>query len=231
MEDNNSMRLNYQSDNNIFNNEKQLLLGITVKSESYFSNIHLRKERFSAPIVVSIPTPLIQDNRTLHLTDRDGRDFVTAYMRYAAHKSLIMANIVEEAALGIIEEGTKLNKSHEAEQLAEQLRFVKRLGENSRNLNSIPPQIGETCIFTYTKETFWYKLINSALSNLYMINETHLRTLGPFVYLLKKILRTNSTANIMTVYRGVNLTDEQIKQYRTTNSCFLFTSFTSTSIN
>jgi hypothetical protein len=64
-----------------------------------------------------------------------------------------------------------------------------------------------------------------------LINESHLKTLGPFCYLLKTYLRSNSNGNILTVYRGVWLTDAEIQEYITTRECFKFTSFTSTSIN
>jgi len=164
-----------------------------------------------------------QNNRTLHLSERDGRDFVAAYAKYTFYKFLTIVDIIEEAALGIVEEGTKIGKTHEAEQLADQLRTVKHFGENSNNKNNIPPQNGQTCTFIYTMETFWYKLISSMLGNLYIINETHMKTLDPFIYLLKTFLRANSTANILTAYRSVNLTNQQIQQYIITNNCFDFT--------
>lgn len=141
--------------------------------------IQLRIDRFTTPIST------VKINRTIHLADRDGRDFVTAYMKYIFYNRLTLMNVIEEASLGITEEGTKIGKRVEAERLAERLRNVKHFAETSKSPNKIPREIGEICVYLYTLETFWYKLINSALGNPNLINQIHLKTLGPFCYLLK----------------------------------------------
>jgi hypothetical protein len=156
---------------------------------------------------------------------------VTGYNKHVFYKFLTITHIIEEVILRTTKEGTKIAKRRETEWLAGQLRTAKHRGEISNNINNIASQIGQTCVFIYTMETFWYKLINSVLGNFDVINETHLRTLDLFIYFLKQILRGDFTANILTFYCGVDLTYQQIQQYITTNSCFDFTLFTSTSMN
>jgi hypothetical protein len=135
--DNNSISLNYQCAGNKFDDKQQLSINTTVKSDSYPSHIHLCKERFSTSVLALISTSTTdQNNRTLHLSERDGRDFVTAYAKYTFYKFLTIVHIVEEAALGIVEKGTKIGKKHEAKQLADQLRTVKYFRENSNNKNN-----------------------------------------------------------------------------------------------
>ena len=92
------------------------------------------------------------------------------------------------------------------------------------------------CVFLYTKECFWYKLINSVLRN---ANTNHfpreqLKTLGPFSLLLNMYLKKIYIKNNFTVYRGVTLTDEERKTYvrgHCKSTLLHFTSFTSTSLD
>ncbi|CAF1544431.1 unnamed protein product, partial [Rotaria sp. Silwood1] len=77
-----------------------------------------------------------------------------------------MAYVVKEATKGVIQEGTKLGKVHEAEWLAKQLREVEHLGQDVPLFLRYPSEIGDTLDYLYTKESFWYKLINRVLRNL-----------------------------------------------------------------
>jgi hypothetical protein len=70
------------------------------------------------------------------------------------YNRLTLVNIVEEASVGITEEGTKLGKRDEAERLAEQLRSVKHFAETSESTNKIPREIGEICVRLYTLDSF-----------------------------------------------------------------------------
>lgn len=189
---------------------------------------HVREERFALPIPVPAEA-MDHDKLTLRKTSR-GPDFTFHYrfviIREPSEKTL--ADIVEEAACGIMEEGTRVNKRHEAEWLARQLREVKHFGKKSCH-DKIPHEIGQTCVHLYTMESFWYKLINSVLRNTENITERDMKTLGPFSYLLAQYLRENQTRDIDTVYRGLTLTDEERQVYMEGRFCF--TSFTSASIN
>ncbi|CAF3733163.1 unnamed protein product [Rotaria sp. Silwood1] len=142
--------------------------------------------------------------------------------------------ITDEAAQGIIFEGTKLSKPYEAEWLAEQLRAVKHFGNTveAEMHTKLPPIISQTCVYLYTKESFLYKLINSVLRNPETITCEQLKTLGPFSWLLCTYLNQLNTRNNLIVYRGVTLTDQQRQEYiKKEGERICFTSFTSTSEN
>jgi hypothetical protein len=146
----------------------------------------------------------------------DGLDFPQTYFDYELkNQSKTYADILEDAAYGILKEGVTLHKIHEAEWLAEQVRSIKSFANNdSIKIESwcvrIPDEIGQACVFLYTKESFWYKLINSVLRNPQCIPREQVKTLGPFFFLLTKYLSQIQTRrSFFDVYRGVTLTDEQ----------------------
>ncbi|CAF4133807.1 unnamed protein product [Rotaria sp. Silwood2] len=208
---------------------------------------HLREERFSLPIA-STATMLISttgddDNAITLKVTRDGPNFPDTYRHhirnydYSCSKNV--ADIVEEAALGILKEGNDIGKTCEAQWLAKELRNVKHFGDNIKlesgsrypDYEKIPDEIGRKCVFLYTKECFWYKLINSTLrSIMYTVTPERLKTLGPFSFLLTNYLKEKTTTDIKTVYRGLILTNEQLQEY-IDNRLLCFTAFTSTSVN
>ena len=143
-------------------------------------------------------------------------------------KTKTIADIVEEAAQGIINEGTAHGKVHEARWLAKTLRDVQHSGANvCAQSFEIPLDIGQTCVYLYTKESFWYKLINRTLSDPKTIVRNQIKTLGPFCYLLDRFLVKQVTYNVDCLYCSLNLDDEQRKQFM--KKWIKFTSFTSTS--
>ncbi|CAF3132225.1 unnamed protein product [Rotaria sp. Silwood2] len=143
--------------------------------------------------------------------------------------------LVEKAAEGFIIEAKKLGKQKEGEWLARQLLKVKR---------GTPQAVWECCGRLYCKESFLYKKMNEYMR---LVGDkehddlwkTKIPTYGPFAFLLlwrDTAAYTRDTKT--TVYRGANLSDDLIAQYRqkcaATSKCqdqVEFPSFTSTSRN
>lgn len=63
----------------------------------------------------------------------------------------------------------------------------------------------------YTAESFLYKLVNSSLRENDM---TKIDTLGPFCYLLYHRLRLDRVRGDQILYRGMDLTDEMVDEYK-----------------
>ena len=141
--------------------------------------------------------------------------------------------IVERAALGIIEEGKKIGKQREAEQMATMLR-KKKYAEFK--------EIWVCCAHLYSMESFLYKKLNETMR--LIGTEEHeqdwrdkVRTLGPFCLLLWDNPSNCKTFNGgMILYRGAKLSEEQISSFE--NDCSKgnkpirsFPSFTSCSRN
>ncbi|CAM4814314.1 unnamed protein product, partial [Rotaria magnacalcarata] len=138
------------------------------------------------------------------------------------------------AADGIIREGKRLNKPIEAEWLSSQLITVKPFGANLDARQSahirIPSEISQTCVYLYTKESFWYTLFNYTLREVIVPTCEQLKTFGPFSWLLYcSLCQIKTTKDILTVYRGLNLTDEQRQEFMEDHVVFF--AFTSTSTN
>lgn len=146
-------------------------------------------------------------------------------------KKKTISDIVEEAAYGIINEGLIIGKLHEAQWLSQQFVIVKDFGSNikAKSIKNFPSEIGETCAYLYTKESFLYKLINRVFRDLYSVTREQIRSLGPFCWLLDWYLYDKPTTDILTVYRGLNLDDQQRKQFM--EEMMKFTSFISTTLS
>ena len=197
------------------------------------------RERFTTPVDVRVAPIPVQNDGIQPLNLHNGPVFHTMYLMKANFKRLSLADIVKEAIDGILREGDKegpqreINQMH-ARQLAQRLQNVRHHANNAKDIYDIHPDIGDTCIYLYTLETFWYRSINSTLRALPAITDEQFQTFAPFCYLLQTYLKKTPAVedNVPSiVYRGVRLTDEQIEQYKQTNNCFQFTSFTSTSKN
>ncbi|CAF4985219.1 unnamed protein product, partial [Rotaria sp. Silwood1] len=156
------------------------------------------------------------------------------------------SDIVEEAAQGIVAEGTSLDKLKEAEWLANELLGVKRFGidiEAEFLGYNIPVEIGQTCVYLFTKDSFLYRRINSILRSVDTVTLAQVKTLGPYCWLLYWYLTAHPTLDMGTVYRGVNLSDEQrqtfmketdwsnLDEFTVPNSCITLAEFVSTSKN
>ncbi|CAF1397234.1 unnamed protein product [Rotaria magnacalcarata] len=116
----------------------------------------------------------------------------------------VVPMVVEKAALGIIEEGKKLGKKHEAEEISNQLLEKK---------NADIKEIWKCCAYLYTLESFLYKKSNEIMRLIgseqhEQIWRSKIRTLGPFCLLLwdnpfnKKLTQPGTI-----LYRGAELPD------------------------
>ena len=171
---------------------------------------HLREARFAFPITLA-PTPSVlraRDDDKVSFYLRNGQ-FTKAYTYSKIEPNeKTVADVVEEAARGIIEEGASLRKEKEAQWLADQLLNVKHFGDKllTSIWTDIPSQIGEACVHLYTEESFWYRLINQILRQCETATPEQVKTMGPFCYLLHKYLEKNPTTDVLTTYRGLTLT-------------------------
>jgi hypothetical protein len=210
-------------------------------------NIYLRENRFSLLLPISSE---LRHERGKSITDSPNEqatdisnpfdvsvvDIIDDYAdREISQSGKTVENIVEEAARGILIEGQARNKINEAQWLSQQLLAVKTFGRDIDTFHSffaqpsIPSEIGETCVHLYTRDSFWYKLINQITREPQSITDEHFKTLGPFAWLLQCYLKQILTTDTITVYRGLNLTEDERKRF--TNDRVLFPSFTSTTKN
>lgn len=197
-------------------------------------HIYPRKERFSSSIPIVDTTSLIQESDleedTLEHLRKYG-DFPDAYYEQELqNEEKSVADVIDQAIEGILQEGMSQGKEEEARELSEQLLKVRHFGTDViADRFNIPREVGETCVRLYTGTGFWYRLINRVCRNPGNITREKIKTLGPFCYLLELYLMTFSTNDIQKVYRGVDLTDEQRQEFMKKE--IIFKSFTSTSAN
>ena len=104
---------------------------------------------------------------------------------------------------GILEEAKRHNSNSETEAqwMADQLRACKT---KSRH------EVSKTCIHLYTRESFLYHVLNTALRD---GDYSKLDTLGPFCFLIN-CYSHKCTEFIGTVYRGVQLSPAIVELYR-----------------
>lgn len=119
----------------------------------------------------------------------------------------VIPMVVEKAAAGIIEEGKKIGKQCEGEQLAKLL-LEKKDAEIE--------EVWKCCAYLYSLESFLYKKMNEVMR---LIGDKDyegdwrdkIQTLGPFCLLLWDNPTTHRTVSRgTTLYRGANLSDELI---------------------
>ncbi|CAF5124156.1 unnamed protein product, partial [Rotaria sp. Silwood1] len=116
---------------------------------------------------------------------------------------------IEQAARGIIEEGKHIGKEREAEKLAKMLREKKNAGME---------EVWKCCAYLYTLESFLYKTLNAAMRLVgdkehEQVWRRKVRTLGPFSLLLWDDPFNTKLTTEKTLYRGAELTKEQIASY------------------
>ncbi|CAF3919342.1 unnamed protein product [Rotaria sp. Silwood1] len=210
-------------------------------------NPYLREERFTSfPVVVTTFTPLttpMNDDEDLAVNNDDvlpllrSSDIVGAYIVQEVKKNnKTITNIIDDAAEGIIEEGRPLGNLHEAEWLAPKLLNLIQSGAASRAEDTThrpPPIVGQTAVHLYTRNSFWYKLLNHVLRNPQMITKKQVKTMGSFLYLLNMYFDGGFRSDdFSTVYRGLNLTDEEREEFINKEDGIIeFKAFTSTSKN
>jgi hypothetical protein len=143
----------------------------------------------------------------------------------------IVPIIVEKAALGIIEEGKKAGKQHEAEYMAKQLMKEQKSGMK---------EVWKSCAHLYTMTSFLYHKLNEAMRLIgneehEQVWQTKIHTLGPFCLLLWDDPFSNKLSMGKLLYRGANLSDDQIDTYKDCskrpNEYRTFQAFTSCSRN
>jgi hypothetical protein len=194
---------------------------------------HLREERFTfTPINPKRPfgglygwiSPFIKEVvKYLNITNKE----------LPSIDETNVSMIVEKAAHGIIEEGKKIGKQCEAEQMANMLRKKKYAGFK---------EVWECCARLYSMESFLYKKLNETMR--LIGTEEHeqdwrnkVRTLGPFCLLLWDNPSNYKTAETgMILYRGAKLSEGQISSFENdyskgNESIRSFPSFTSCSRN
>ncbi|CAF0753851.1 unnamed protein product [Adineta steineri] len=119
----------------------------------------------------------------------------------------IVSTIVEKAALGIIEEGEKIGKQREAEQIAKMLMEKKEEGMK---------EVWKRCALLYTMTSFLYAKTNEIMR--VIGSEEHeeiwrskILTFGPFCLLLWDNPFDRKAAEPGTIlYRGTQLSDDMI---------------------
>lgn len=170
---------------------------------------HLREERFvDAPIHGKRPfggeygwvSPFIIEVRRLL--------GFTPEQLPSKDRSLIPM-LVEKAAAGIIEEGKQIGKQREAEKLADYLMQKKDQGMK---------EVWQCCAYVYSLESFLYKKLNEAMR---LVGDgenedvwrNKVLTLGPFALLLWDDPFNTRVKENITLYRGAQLSDEQIASY------------------
>ena len=182
-----------------------------VQLERNRTNGYLREERFATPV-------LLADNSRPSILEQD--PLPKQYWKLELENKIkSMSDLVEDAAMGIIKEGTTLGKVHEARWLANQFLIVKHFGNDVKaQYSRVPREIGETCVYLYTKESFWYKSINHFLHKSENVTIDKLKTFGPFCHLMHWYLKKNYiTDSVNTVYRSLNIKNEHRLEFTKEN--------------
>lgn len=208
-------------------------------NENSNSNLEIKtsplRQRFTTPLDVTITSISAQTDGKSSLSLQNGPIFHTTYLIYANLQRLTLADIIKEALAGIAKEGEKVVENQmDAKILINKLKAVQHHANHAKDIYDIHSDIGNTCILMYTMQTFWYKSINNVLRGLPAITDEQYKIFAPFCYLLQTYLKKTpvTTVNVPSVvYRGVQLTEQQIEQYKQADNCFHLTAFTSTSIN
>jgi hypothetical protein len=123
----------------------------------------------------------------------------------------VIPMIVEKAAIGIIEEGKKIGKKCEAEEIAKQLLEKK---------NADMKEIWKCCAYLYTLESFLYKKSNEIMRLIgseqhEQVWRSKIRTLGPFCLLLwDNPFNRQLTKPGTILYRGAKLSDDLIDLFK-----------------
>ena len=197
----------------------------------------LRKDRFCSPvplvdqISLTINDEAVEDVTKIKGPTRLPRIYWTLELD---KKNKTMANLVEDAAYGILKQGTSEGRLCEARWLSEQLLAIKHFGNNINALHyfKIPKIIGETCIYIHTKESFWYKFIYELLKNPDVVTIEQLKIIGPFCHLLHWFMKNDSMIHkpVSTIYRSLHVTNEQ-HSHEWMKTSVKFLCFTSTTKN
>ncbi|CAF1366188.1 unnamed protein product [Adineta steineri] len=216
---------NVQISNNDVNKQRQVKRKVCTENETI-----LREDRF-------LPNPIAPDRP---FGDRYG--FISPFIKEVANhlnitkdqlpskNKSIVPMMVDQAVLGIIDEGKKMGKQTEAEKLVKNLREKKDQGMK---------EVWRCCAYLYTLESFLYKKLNEVMRLIgseqhEQIWRSKISTLGPFCLLLwdnpfnRKMIKPDTL-----LYRGANVPDELITSFKEEceKSWHTFQAFTSCSRN
>jgi hypothetical protein len=150
------------------------------------------------------------------------------YDAQLANTDKTVSDVLDDAITGIIQEGATLDKSSEAEWLTKELLDLRKYGtkEKVNKHLKLPYELADMCIYIYSKSSFLPGLMTQVLSSPQSITSEQANSLGPFSWLLYRALRQLKTTDIPTVYKGLELTDEERKDYMKEE--VKFTAFTQT---
>jgi hypothetical protein len=156
--------------------------------------------------------------------------FAYTYENNSLENAVNRRRMVQKAAEGILIEGKKMGKQCEAQWLAQQLLNV---------IDGTAEEVWRVCVRLYTMESFLYKKLNECMrlegdEEYGQLWKSKVATFGPFSLLLYYL--GEYTSGEMTVYRGCNMNDDLIQQYRQKMltdplDMVVFPAFTSTSKN
>ncbi|CAF0768119.1 unnamed protein product [Adineta steineri] len=133
------------------------------------------------------------------------------YSQLPSKDRTVVRMIVERAATGIIEEGKKVGKQHEAKKMAEMLTAKKSLGMK---------EVWKCCARLYSMDSFLYRKLNEAMRLIGSLEHeqewrTNIHTLGPFCLLLwDNPFGDKSTEPGTIFYRGATLSDQSISVFK-----------------
>jgi hypothetical protein len=156
--------------------------------------------------------------------------FAYTYENNSLENAVNRRRMVQKAAEGILIEGKMVGKQCEAQWLAQQLLNV---------IDGTAKEVWRVCARLYAMESFLYKKLNECMrlegdEEHEQLWKSKVATFGPFSLLLYYL--GEYTSGEMTVYRGCNLNDDLIQQYRQKmltepHAMVVFPAFTSTSKN
>ncbi|CAM2723621.1 unnamed protein product [Rotaria socialis] len=182
------------------------------------------------PEPISLPTQGSQSgNRDILDYVRETGNLPLAYYdAQLTNTDKTVADVLDDAITGILREGATLDKSSEAEWLTKELLNLRKYGikENVSKHLKLPYELAEMCIYIYSKSSFLPGLMTQVLNSPQSITSEQANSLGPFSWLLYRALRQLKTTNIPTVYKDLELTDEERKDY--VKEEVKFTAFTET---
>lgn len=169
-----------------------------VKRELGCSRIEcLREERFHAP---QASTPISPYGNVVAWCP-----FLTEWFESPAGKRALVdfTSAIDLCISGVLEEATKHNSNSktEAQWMADQLCACKTKPRH---------EVSKTCIHLYTRESFLYHVVNTALRD---GDYSKLDTIGPLCFLIN-CYSHKCTEFIGTIYRGVQLSHAMVEVYK-----------------
>jgi hypothetical protein len=196
----------------INNLEKQRPIRRCSNIEKIISYYRRERYNFAQPIRRSI----IDDNPYY------GSSFVADWLVMFTKGKLKVkfSKIIDALCNGILIEGEKLDFVNESRRLIDEIDSIK-----TKNIETLQ----KCCARLYTKPCFLFKIVNETLRD---NNQSKLKTLGPFCYLLynyigtqrneylsirnqlKQILKSKEHFSSIIVYRGEELSLDQIEIYK-----------------